>query len=65
MISKSVGSDENENKSRKLYIKKWIPLPPKKTNKKKEKEKASRRILAWLINKQFFEEICQTFYLRN
>ena len=50
MISKSVGSDENENKSRKLYIKKWIRLPPTK----KEKEKARRRSLAWLINKQFF-----------
>ena len=42
MISKSVGSDENENKSRKLYIKKWIPLPPKK----KKEEKARRRGLA-------------------
>ena len=49
MISKSVGSDENENKSGKLYIKKWIRLPPTK----KEKEKARRRSLTWLINKQF------------
>ena len=38
--------------------------PPQKKNKKK-KEKASRCILAWLINKQFFEKSCQTFYLRN
>ena len=37
MISKSVGSDENENKSRKLYIKKWIPLPSKKQKERKVK----------------------------
>ena len=67
MISKSVGSDENENKSRKLDIKKCIllPPPPPKKKKKEKKEKASRCILAWLINEQFFEESCQTFYLRN
>jgi len=39
VISKSVGSDENENKSRKLYIKKWISLPPKTEQTRKRKKK--------------------------
>ena len=39
MISKSVGSDENENKSRKLYIKSvYFFFPPPKKKKKKKKK---------------------------
>ena len=73
VISKSVGSDENENKSRKLYIKKWVPLLPKN---KKEKEINSKFLflrlqelvdVVWLgslINNSSGES-CQTSYLRN